>query len=141
MRANAVIFWLLSIFFGLAAVVYAWWSWMDAGFDLHPEWVGTVGLSLTSVLSVFLGFYVQRSYQSQGGELPEDRLDSDIDDGDPELGFFSPWSWWPIVLAASAALGFLGLAVGVWITFIGVAVFLVAITGWVYEYYRGYHAR
>ena len=140
MRANAVIFWLLSVFFAIAAVVYAWWSLLDSGY-VGPEWVGTVALSLSSILGVFLGFYVQRSWKSQGGELPEDRLDANIDDGDPELGFFSPWSWWPIMLAGSAALGFLGIAIGIWITFIAVALFLVAITGWVYEYYRGYHAR
>lgn len=141
MRANYVLFYVLAAFFFLAAAVYAFWSWLDAGWDLHPEWVGTVGISLTGILSVFLGFYVQRSHRAQGGELPEDRLDADIDDGDPELGFFSPWSWWPLVLAASAALAFLGLAVGVWITFGAVALFLVAIVGWVYEYYRGYFAR
>jgi hypothetical protein len=141
MRANAILFWLLSIFFGLAAVAYAWWSLIDQPALGHPEWVGTIGLSLSSALAIFLGFYVQRSHTAQGGELPEDRLDAEIDDGDPELGFFSPWSWWPIILAGSAALGFLGLAVGIWIMFIGVALFLVAITGWVYEYYRGYHAR
>jgi hypothetical protein len=135
-----MLFWVLCGFFVLAASVYAWWSWLDSGY-VHPEWVGTVGIALTAVLSAFLGFYVQRSYKSQGGELPEDRLDADIDDGDPELGFFSPWSWWPIILAASAALAFLGLAAGIWIVFIAVALFLIAITGWVYEYYRGYFAR
>ncbi|WEK62914.1 MAG: cytochrome c oxidase subunit 4 [Candidatus Microbacterium colombiense] len=35
-----------------------------------------------------------------------------MDDGDPELGEFSPWSWWPIVLAGSAAVFVVGLAVG-----------------------------
>ena len=138
MKLNAVIFWVLSLFFGICAVAYAVWSLLDTG---ELEWVGIVGLSLCSVLAAFIGFYTQRSYNAQGGELPEDRLDATIDDGDPELGFFSPWSWWPIGLAASAALGFLGLAVGYWITFIGVALFLVMIVGWVYEYYRGFFAR
>ncbi len=138
MRLNAVIFWVLCLFFGLCAVGYVIWSLMDVQ---EIEWVGVVGLSLLSVMSAFLAFYMQRSYNAQGGELPEDRLDANIDDGDPELGFFSPWSWWPIGLAASAALGFLGLAVGYWITFIGFALFLVMIVGWVYEYYRGYFAR
>ena len=45
------------------------------------------------------------------------------------------------MLAGGAALGFLGLAVGFWITFIGVAVVVVALVGWVYEYYRGNFAR
>ena len=47
----------------------------------------------------------------------------------------------PIVLAFSAALGILGLAVGTWLMPIGIAVFLIAIVGWVYEYYRGHFAR
>ncbi len=138
MKLNAVIFWVLSLFFGICAVAYALWSILDTG-DL--EWVGIVGLSLLSVMSAFLGFYMQRSFNAQGGELPEDRLDANIDDGDAELGFYSPWSWWPIGLAASAALGFLGLAAGFWITYVGVALFLVMIVGWVYEYYRGFFAR
>ncbi len=57
------------------------------------------------------------------------------------MGFFSPYSWWPLLLACAAALGFLGIAVGLWIGAIGLALFIVAITGWVYEYYRGYFAR
>ena len=138
MRANVNRFWLLAGFFLLADVTYIVWSLLDTG---QVEWVGTVGIALSSVLGGFIAFYVGRVHKAQGAELPEDRLDADIDDGDPELGFFSPWSWWPLVLGGSAALGFLGLAVGFWITYIAVGLFLVAIAGWVYEYYRGYFAR
>ena len=138
MRANVNLFWLLSGFFLLAAVAYTTWSLIDTE---QVEWVGTVGIFLSAVLGAFIAFYVGRVHKAQGAELPEDRLDADIDDGDPELGFFSPWSWWPLILGGSAALGFLGLAVGFWITYIAVGLFLVAIAGWVYEYYRGYFAR
>jgi hypothetical protein len=140
MRANAILFWILSVFFILSAIVYTVWSLLD---PMHQkvEWVGTVALTLTAILSAFIAFYVGRSHASQGGELPEDRLDANIDDGDPELGHFSPWSWWPVALATGAALVILGLAVGFWICFIGVAFSLVCIVGWVYEYYRGYFAR
>ena len=139
MRANQVIFAILSMFFGILAVVYAIWAMIV--YHGEVEWVGVVGLSLVSVMALFIGFYLNRSFRSQGGELPEDRQDASIDDGDPELGFYSPYSWWPLVLALAAALGFLGIAVGVWISFIGGAVFVVAIVGWVYEYYRGFFAR
>ncbi|MEV8212131.1 cytochrome c oxidase subunit 4 [Leifsonia sp. NPDC077715] len=140
MRANAILFWILSIFFVLSAIVYTLWNLADS-FHRNVEWVGTVGMLLAAVLSAFIAFYVGRSHASQGGELPEDRLDANIDDGDPELGHFSPWSWWPIALAFGAGLVVLGLAVGIWICFIGVAFSLVCIVGWVYEYYRGYFAR
>ena len=105
------------------------------------EWVGTVALLFTALMGALIAFYIGRVHYAQGGELPEDVLTSDIDDGDPELGEFSPWSWWPIVLAFSAALGMIGLAVGNWLLPIGIGVFVVAIVGWVYEYYRGYFAR
>ena len=89
----------------------------------------------------FIAFYLGRVHKAQGAELPEDRIDANNDDGDAELGFFSPWSWWPIILACGAALGFHGLAVGFWITFIAIPVVIIALVGWVYEYYRGNFAR
>ena len=140
MRANVNMFWILAAFFGLAAIVYGTWSAID---DVDPgmEWAGTVALSLTTVLSAFIAFYLGRVHKAQGAELPEDRIDANIDDGDAELGFFSPWSWWPIILASGAALGFLGLAIGFWITFIAVPLVIIALVGWVYEYYRGNFAR
>lgn len=45
------------------------------------------------------------------------------------------------MLAFAAAIGMIGLAVGTWLMPIGIGVFVVAIVGWVYEYYRGYFAR
>ena len=113
----------------------------DLAWHTGLEWVGTVALLFTALMGALIAFYVGRVHKAQGGELPEDVLTADIDDGDPELGEFSPWSWWPIVLAFSAALGMLGLAVGTWLFPIGLGVFVVAIVGWVYEYYRGYFAR
>ena len=154
MRSNTVIWWLLSVFFLVVAVIYIGWSlivhwdqYSAAGqsawetITLSIEWVGSVALLFAAIMAAFIAFYVGRVHKAQGGELPEDVLTSDIDDGDPEIGEFSPWSWWPIVLAASAAVGVLGLAVGVWMFPIGLAIFVVAIVGWVYEYYRGYFAR
>ncbi|WP_139417181.1 cytochrome c oxidase subunit 4 [Agromyces laixinhei] len=143
MRANANIFWILTVFMAIVAGVYCGWSWADnqANGLYHPEWAGTVALALTAVLCAFIAFYLSRVYKAQGAELPEDRLDANIDDGDPELGFFSPWSWWPIMLAGAAGLLLLGLAVGFWISFIALPLGIVALVGWVYEYYRGYFAR
>jgi hypothetical protein len=92
-------------------------------------------------MGALIAVSIGKVHKAQGGELPEDRLTADIDDGDPELGEFSPWSWWPIVLAFSAAIAMIGLAVGAWLMPIGIAIFVVAIVGWVYEYYRGYFAR
>ncbi len=138
MRANKNLFWILTVFFALAESTYIIWSLVYYG---RVEWVGTMAIGLSAVLAAFLGFYLARVYASQGGELPEDRLDSNIDDGDPEMGFYSPWSWWPILLAGFASIMVLGFAVGIWISFIGAALTIIAVVGWTYEYYRGYFAR
>lgn len=144
MRTNTGLWWILAGFFLLVSAVYTVWAIItnpQTSWYTGVEWVGTVALLFTAFMAALIAFYIGRVHKAQGGELPEDVLTSDIDDGDPELGEFSPWSWWPIVLAFSASLAIMGLAVGAWLFPIGVAVFVVAIVGWVYEYYRGYFAR
>jgi hypothetical protein len=139
MGTNARLFWILAGFFFLADAIYIMWSLLDTS-HAKVEWVGAVGIGLSGILSVLIGFYLGRIHRSQGGELPEDRQDALIDDGDAEQGHFSPWSWWPFVLASGAALTVLGIAIGPWISFIGAGVLIVSLVGWVYEYYRGYFA-
>jgi hypothetical protein len=150
MGTNAKLFWILAGFFFLADIVYIIWSLLAASASsaTQPtitgdgvEWVGAVAIGLTGALSVLIAFYLTRLHRAQGGELPEDRLDANIDDGDAEQGHFSPWSWWPLMLASGTAMVFLGLAIGPWVAFIGVSIALVSVVGWVYEYYRGYFAR
>jgi hypothetical protein len=140
MRTNAILMYIIGVFFVLASAGYTVWVGLVNGWD-HIEWVGTVAMALTAVLGFFVGFYLSRVHKAQGGELPQDTLTADIDDDDPEVGHFSPWSWWPLVLAGALALVFLGLAVGPWISFIGGPLVLIAIVGWNYEYYRNHFAR
>ena len=145
MRANAILFLILAVFFWVADAAYIIWSIIDPVHTAKEwydgvEWVGAVAIGLSGILSAFISFYLSRVHKGQGGELPEDRGDALIDDGDAEQGFFSPWSWWPVTLAGSAALVFLGIAAGFWIAFIGGAVLVVSLVGWQYEYYRGYFA-
>jgi hypothetical protein len=137
MKANIVVLTILGVFFFLAAALYLVWNLLTYG-----EWepIGTITIALSGVLAAFIGFFLNLVNRSQGGILlPEDR-DADIDEGDPELGHFSPWSWWPFMIGVGLFLFFLGLAVGFWICFIGAPFVLIAIVGWVYEYYRGYFA-
>jgi hypothetical protein len=149
--ANTKLFWILSGFFFVLAVVYSVWSYIFDSQNLATtatvtgesgiEWAGTVALTLSAIASALIAFYIGRTRSAQGGELPEDRADANIDDGDAEQGFFSPWSWWPVMLAGALALLFLGVAVGFWISLLAVPLVLIALTGWVYEYYRGYFAK
>nr|WP_274635777.1 cytochrome c oxidase subunit 4 [Microbacterium bovistercoris] len=144
MRTNAGLWWVICGFFLVVCGVYTTWSVLphpDLPWNHGVEWVGTVGLLFVALMAALIAFYIGRVHRAQGGELPEDVLTADIDDGDPEVGEFAPWSWWPLVLALAAAFAAIGFAVGTWLLPIGLGIFAVAIVGWVYEYYRGYFAR
>ena len=144
MKTNVNLWWILAAFFLLVFAVYTGWNIIahpDRAWFHAIEWAGTTALLFCFFMTAMVGFYVGRVHRAQGGELPEDTLTADIDDADPEIGEFSPWSWWPLVLASSAAIFLVGMAVGHFLLPIGVAVFAIAIVGWVYEYYRGYFAR
>ena len=45
---------------------------------------------------------------------PEDRKDAEIADGAGELGFFPPYSWWPLWCGAALAVIVYGMALGAW---------------------------
>jgi len=140
MRANTNLFWILGAFFWLSDAAYIIWSLVGSE-HREVEWVGAVAMGLSGVFAFFLAFYLGRTHAAQGGEGPSDLVDANIDDGDPEMGNFSPWSWWPFVLAFALALVFLGFAVGTWISFIGAPIVIVSVIGWYYEYYRNNFAR
>ncbi|MGP9528067.1 cytochrome c oxidase subunit 4 [Arthrobacter sp. S41] len=119
-------------FFAPIAVVYGYmtnWS----------EWVGFMALLMLVGLSAMVGWYLMFTAK-RVGLRPEDRVDGEIHENAGDIGMFSPWSWWPLVLAGSAAIAFLGIAVGWWVFFIGAGLSIVGLTGWVYEYSRGDHA-
>lgn len=140
MKSNIVIFWILTVYLLLLATVYAVWNHL-AGHQF--DWPVTTLIAISAGLTSFIAVYLMLVRRKQGGVLVEDRLDADIDDGDPELGEFSPWSWWPLFLAFGASVVVLGLCVGFnfWLSFLTLPLVAVGIVGWVYEYYRGNFAR
>ena len=122
----------MAPFFLVVGVVYGYLvEWMEP--------VGYLALFLTAGMSAMIAFYIGFTGRRIGAR-PEDRLDAEIHEGSGEQGFFSPWSWWPLLLGLSAAGGFLGMAVGWWVLFISAGLALIALVGWVYEYSRGAHA-
>lgn len=140
MKTNIVLFTIVTVYFVIVGAVYLVWNLLATGIY---EWAGGIAIFLAAGLTGFIAVYLALVQRKQGGVLIEDLPDSDIDDGDPELGEFSPWSWWPIVLAFAAGLFVLGLAIGnnFWLTWLTLPLIPVAVVGWVYEYYRGNFAR
>jgi len=69
---------------------------------------------------------------------PEDYEGAEISDGAGELGFFSPHSWWPIMIALSGSVAAVGIALWLpWLIFAGVVFVLASAAGLVFEYYIG----
>ena len=127
MKVEGLLFAGGTAFFAVCGVIY----WLTA-----EEPVGTAGLAFTAALSFLIGYYLLFTGH-RIDPRPEDRVDAEIADGAGELGFFSPHSWWPLALAASAAIVFLGIVFGWWLFIVGAIFAGLAVIGLVFEYHRG----
>lgn len=138
MRSTTRLLYLMGTSFLTVDVAYLVWSLLAGNFEL----IGLMTIGCSGLLCLLLAFYFGRVL-SAGGALPwaEDDPEANIDDGDSEIGFYSPWSWWPVMLAGTLAIAFLGLAISAWILILALPLLLITIVGWTFEYYRGYHAR
>lgn len=137
MKAQVKILLVMAAYFAVATVIYVYWS-MDY-FAGELEVIGTAAMGLLVIMSLFIAFYLHAN-DRRTSALPEDRLDAEIFEDSGEVGFFSPWSWWPFVLGASTAVIFLSLAVGWWLFFVAAPFAIVAVIGFTFEYSRGAHA-
>ena len=139
MKTNAKLFLLLTAFYLVDAAAYGIWSYIASGSRHQIEVIGTAAIGMLVFLSGFIFFYVNNTARHTG-VLPEDRMDANTEDGDAEVGFFAPWSWWPFALGLFASIVFASLAVGWWLTFVSVPLALVALIGLVFEFSRGQYA-
>jgi Cytochrome c oxidase subunit IV len=131
MKAEAWIFVVCSMFFVLVAPAY-WFITYDP--------TGTSALVMTALLCLLVTFYLG-FHASRMDPRPEDRKDAEIADGAGELGFFPPYSWWPLWCAATLGLIVFGTAMAAWwLVIIGFGLGALALCGWIYEYYVGEHA-
>jgi len=98
-KVEGRIFGLGAIFLGLIAAIY-WYVSYDP--------IGTTALAMSGGLTLLVAFYAlytsKRVYPR-----PEDRRDAEIDEADPEYGFYSPHSWWPLAVGFSTFLLTIGL--------------------------------
>ena len=130
MRVEAWIFAALAIFFAIVTPIY-WFMSKDP--------TGTAALIMSFLLVLMIAAYlglVARRIDPR----PEDKKDGEIAEGAGELGFFPPQSIWPLWCAVALGLVVLGPVFGWWLMLIGFAFGGLALTGLVYEYYRGDHA-
>jgi Cytochrome c oxidase subunit IV len=126
MRVESRIFEIITAFFFLCGIVYA---------VLAKEAVGVAGLFLTGGLSLIIGTYF-RFVSRRLEERPEDNPEAEVSDGAGDVGFFSPGSYWPVTMAASAALVCISLAFFyIWALVIAGILLLISVGGLVFEYH------
>ncbi|MCQ4081592.1 cytochrome c oxidase subunit 4 [Streptomyces sp. RB6PN25] len=127
MKLQGKMFLWLAVFILAVAIIYGLWS---------HETAGTTALFMAFGLSVMIGYYL--AFTARRADTgAQDREDADVADDAGELGFFSPHSWQPLFLGIGGALAFMGVIFGWWLLYFSVPVILIALWGWVFEYYRG----
>lgn len=130
MRIEAWTIGAVGIFFAIVSPIY----WFASG-----DPTGTSALAMTTLLASLLTFYLA-VVARQIPDRPEDQSEGEIVEGAGELGFFPPYSWWPLFCASALAVIVLGVVIGWWLFIIGAGIGAVCVCGFVFEYYRGVHA-
>ena len=130
MKIGSHIFLALTAFYAVIAPVY----WI-----LSRDPAGTAGLILTFFLTLMISGYLALVTRRLDVS-PADKNLGEIAEGAGELGFFPPQSIWPLFVAVTAALVFLGPVFGWWLTILGFGFGAISLTGLLYEFYRGDHA-
>ena len=127
MKVEGLLFAFLAAFLGTITAVY----WL-----LSRDPTGTTALGLSAGLAFIVGYYLLFTARRMDAR-PEDRDDAEIAEGAGEVGFFSPHSWWPILLAGAFSIVGMGLIFGRFMLIMGVMAIAVAIVGFTFEYYVG----
>lgn len=131
MKAETWFFVIITVFFVLVSPAY----WFITG-----DWTGTSALTMATLLTLMVAVYLG-VHAKKMEPRPEDRKDGEIADGAGELGFFPPYSWWPLWCGLTMAFAVYAIAMTAWWLFIiAMALGAIALAGWVFEYYRGEHA-
>lgn len=130
MKVETIIFGGCAAFFVVVTPIYWFMSY---------DHTGTTALAMTFLLTGLITFYL--GFHARHMEpRPEDRREGEIAEGAGELGFFAPYSWWPLWCGMCLAAMVLGIVIGWWLFVIGLAFGVVALSGLIFEYYRGDHA-
>ena len=139
MKLSLRIYFGVAIFFALFSVIYPTWMFI-AGREI--EWVGTIAIPLTMIMWLLLASFLWLNFRRQGGGvLPEDNELANVDDGDTDIGYFLPWSWWPFFAGAAGGVAMLSMAVGIWLALFALGLVLITFIGWFFEPVRGAYRR
>ncbi|MGW0080908.1 aa3-type cytochrome oxidase subunit IV [Streptomyces sp. NPDC003393] len=124
MRTEARLFAGVALFFTVTAAGYGWWS---------AEPAGSAALAVAAVMAALVAFFLRVRHRGDGPRA-EDRPDAEVVDGAGPVGFFSPHSPWPFVVALGSAVLALGVVYGLWLALLGFGVLGCGVLGMVFQY-------
>lgn len=127
MKVEGWMFTAIAIFLAIVSPIY----WF-----MSHEIIGTVALVMSFLLFGMVGVYLFVLARKMD-ERVEDRKDAEIVEGAGAMGFFPPRSIWPFWVAITVQLLALGPVFGWWISILAVCLGIWALSGWVFEFYRG----
>ena len=130
MKVEAWVFGILTLFVLIVAPIY----WI-----MSEDPTGTTALVMTFFLALLVTFYLGVTSRRMDAR-PEDRKEAEIAEGAGELGFFPPYSWWPLWCALTLSVVVLGVVFGWWLFIAGCGLGIITLSGFIFEYYRGDHA-
>ncbi|WP_306187641.1 MULTISPECIES: cytochrome c oxidase subunit 4 [unclassified Streptomyces] len=124
MRTEVRLFTGVALFFAVTAADYGRWS---------AEPAGTAALALAAVMAALVAFFLRVRHRRDGPRA-EDRPDAEVIDAAGPVGFFSPHSPWPVVVALGTAVLALGVVYGLWLALLGFGVLGCGVLGMVFQY-------
>jgi hypothetical protein len=126
MKSGGFLFLYGGLFYFVVGAIY---------FVVSREPVGTTALVLTGGLAVLIAFYLLFT-QNRLGYQPEDNSQGEQNEAPSDYGFYSPHSWWPLIVAVATGITFLGLIFAVWILLLGLGLVIFSVWGWLFEYWK-----
>lgn len=126
MKSGGFLFLYGGLFYFVVGAIY---------FVVSREPVGTTALVLTGGLAVLIAFYLLFT-QNRLGYQPEDNSQGEQNEAPSDYGFYSPHSWWPLIVAVATGVTFLGLIFAVWILLLGLGLVIFSVWGWLFEYWK-----
>jgi hypothetical protein len=124
MKAEAVTFVGVALFFVVVTVPYALYSHDPAG---------TAALVVAFLMSSLIAFFLAVQYRRRG-RRPEDRKRGEIRERSGPLDFFPPRSPWPPFTALGFTLTSAGVVVGLWLFLIGLGITVAGVLGFAFQY-------
>ncbi|GHI03723.1 hypothetical protein AQI88_09350 [Streptomyces cellostaticus] len=124
MKAEAMLFGGVALFFGGSAALYGVWSQDDTG---------TTVLVVAFGMAALVAFFCLIQYRRRGARA-QDRTDAEVADGAGPVAFFPDESLWPVVTALGSAVTATGVVYGLWLFLIGLGVLARGVFGMVFQY-------